>query len=91
MTPKRAATRREPQGSLPAFQRAAHTPPTHRYKVGEEVVLARGLGYARVRGAVYEVTQLLPADRAHFQYRIRSQAEAFTRVAAENELTRRVP
>jgi hypothetical protein len=59
--------------------------PAHRFKIGEEVALARGFGYVGA-GAHYEVTALLPAARTHFQYRIRSKAEAFSRVASENEL-----
>lgn len=59
----------------------------HRYNVGQRVALSPGFGYARTAGAVYEITALLPQDRTHFQYRIRSSAEAFERVAAENELT----
>lgn len=83
-----------------SFRRATETPvsvkevalraaPAHRYRIGEEVTLSRGFGYARVSGVVYEITALLPPDRAHFLYRIRSGTEPFTRVAAENELTLR--
>lgn len=61
----------------------------HRYKIGQHVGLSPGFGYARTAGAVYEIVALLPSDRSHFQYRIRSRAEAFERVAAENELTLR--
>lgn len=64
----------------------------HRYKLGDEVTLSRGFGYARVAGAIYEVTELLPSERMLFQYRIRSKSEAFSRVAAEAELApRRAP
>jgi hypothetical protein len=65
---------------------ASSRSPAHRYKIGEHVSLARGFGYARKPGAIYEVTALLPSDTAHFQYRIRAQSEAYDRVAAENEL-----
>lgn len=61
----------------------------HRYRVGDLVGLAQGFGYAQRVGAVYEVVALLPSDRAHFQYRLRSATEAFERVAAENQLTPR--
>jgi hypothetical protein len=61
--------------------------PAHRYRIGQQVLLARGFGYARRPGVVYEVTALLPSDQTHFQYRIRSKSEAYERVAAENELT----
>lgn len=60
---------------------------THRFAVGELVGLAHGFGYAQRTGAVYEITALLPSDRAHLQYRIRGAGEAFERVAAENQLT----
>lgn len=62
----------------------------HRYKVGEEVALARGFGYARTAGAFYEIVALLPSDGAHFHYRIRATTEPFARVAAENELSPRI-
>lgn len=61
----------------------------HRYKLGDEVTLSRGFGYARVAGAVYEITALLPTERMLFQYRIRSKSEAFSRVATECELAPR--
>jgi hypothetical protein len=59
----------------------------HRYRLGQCVALSPGFGYARKAGAVYEIVALLPRDRNHYQYRIRSRAESFERVAAENELT----
>lgn len=59
----------------------------HRYSLGQRVVLSPGFGYARKPGAIYQIVALLPQDRSHFQYKIRSNAEAFDRVAAENELT----
>ncbi|MGE0409670.1 MAG: hypothetical protein AB7P23_10475 [Amphiplicatus sp.] len=61
-------------------------PNGHRFKLGQWVTLSPGFGYARKSDALYEIVALLPAERAHVQYRIRSQAEAFERVAAENEL-----
>jgi len=69
----------------------AATPPlrAHRYSIGDQVTLSRGFGFARTAGAIYEVTALLPAERMRFQYRIRSQNEAFSRVAEEAELAPR--
>lgn len=61
--------------------------PAPRFRVGEQVALSRGFGYSYKTGAVYEILALLPPNRTHFQYRIRSNSEAFARVAAENELT----
>jgi hypothetical protein len=61
--------------------------PSHRYAIGRKVSLARGFGYMKSSPAGYEIVALLPPNRTHFQYRIRSAGEAFERVAAENELT----
>lgn len=61
----------------------------HRFKIGQQVSLSQGFGYPRSSNGVYKVIALLPQDRTHFQYRIRSVGDAFDRVAAENELTAR--
>lgn len=61
--------------------------PVHRFAVGRRVSLARGFGYMKSSPAGYEIVALLPPNRTHFQYRIRSASEAYERVAAENELT----
>jgi hypothetical protein len=61
----------------------------HRFKLGQLVSLTQGFGYPRSPNAIYKVVALLPQDRTHFQYRIRSVGEAFDRVASENELTAR--
>jgi len=40
-------------------------------------------------GRQYEIIRLLPADGAELQYRVKSKAEPFERVAKESELSRR--
>ena len=61
----------------------------HKYKIGEQVSISAGFGYARKASGAYQVVALLPSNGAHFQYRLRSSEEQFERVAAENELARR--
>lgn len=62
---------------------------SHRFPVGAKVSLIPLRGLARNEGAIYSVVMQLPSNGAHFQYRIRSSAELFERVAAENELVLR--
>jgi hypothetical protein len=61
----------------------------HKYKVGQLVDFSpSGLGVP-TSGRQYEVVRLLPVEAGQFLYRIKSKAEAFERMAKENELSRR--
>lgn len=59
---------------------------THRFKIGQTVLLSSGFGYSRDSQTVYNIVALLPSNGTHYQYRISNQSERFERVAAENEL-----
>jgi hypothetical protein len=61
----------------------------HKFKVGQLVDFAPSRPGVATSGRQYEIMQLLPADGGEFQYRVKSKAEAFERVAKERELTRR--
>jgi hypothetical protein len=61
----------------------------HKFKVGQLVDLASpGPGVA-TSGRQYEILRLLPANGGELQYRLKSRAEPFERVAMESELSRR--
>jgi hypothetical protein len=59
----------------------------HKFKIGQLVYfdVPPTLGAAT---GVYYITAQLPAEGGEFQYRIKSEHEAFERVAQEDQLTR---
>jgi hypothetical protein len=62
----------------------------HKYKVGQLVDFAPSRPGVATSGRQYEVVRLLPApDGGELQYRVKSKAEPFERVARESELSRR--
>ena len=60
---------------------------SHKFAIGQFVDFERNTApISRARGP-YEVTQVLPVDRANFPtYRIKSKVEPFERAASEHEL-----
>ena len=61
---------------------------THRYQVGETVYYTSPtFGRAAATGS-YTVVKLLPSEGDDYQYRIKSNGEAFERVAKESQLDR---
>jgi hypothetical protein len=58
---------------------------SHKFKIGQSVNCTSGPFGGRVR-AVYKIAQLLPPEGDDFQYRIKSTAEAYERVAKESQL-----
>lgn len=61
----------------------------HKFKVGQLVDFAPSRSGVPASGRQYEVIRLLPAESGEFQYRVKSKAETFERVAKESELSRR--
>jgi hypothetical protein len=60
--------------------------PAHRYSVGETVYYTSpSFGRAAANGN-YTVVKLLPSEGDDYQYRIKSNGEAFERVAKESQL-----
>ena len=69
---------------------AAHEVPVraHKYHVGETVYYTSPtFGRAAATGS-YTVVKLLPSEGDDYQYRIKSNGEAFERVAKESQLDR---
>ena len=61
----------------------------HKFKVGQLVNFAPSRPGAPTSGRPYEIVRLLPAEAGELQYRVKSKAESFERVAKESELSRR--
>ena len=57
----------------------------HRFKIGEIVFYASGVGSSR-RSDVFTIMQRLPAEGGNYQYRIKSADEPFDRVVKESQL-----
>jgi hypothetical protein len=58
----------------------------HKFQIGQTVYFtSRPIGHMSPNSS-YEVVRLLPSDGADYQYRIKSAAEAFERVARESQL-----
>jgi hypothetical protein len=62
-----------------------NTVSSHKFKIGQSVNYTSGPFGGRVR-AVYKIMQLLPSEGDDFQYKIKSTAEAYERVAKESQL-----
>jgi hypothetical protein len=60
----------------------------HKFSVGQTVYLTSGMMGRLAAGGSYKVIKLLPSDGDDYQYRIKSAAEAFERVAKESQLDR---
>ena len=61
----------------------------HRFKVGQRVDFQPGkLGFA-TSSALFTIVRQLPVEGAELQYRIKSSAETFERVARESQLSQR--
>ena len=61
---------------------------THKYSIGQSVRYTAGpFGRFGASGA-FKVVKLLPLEGDEHQYRIKSTAEAFERVAKESQLDR---
>lgn len=61
----------------------------HRYRVGQLVDFNPGRLGMRASGRAYKIVRLLPAEGGDLLYRIKSDGEAFERIAKERELARR--
>jgi len=60
----------------------------HKFQIGQTVYFtSRLLGHMSSNGT-YQIVRLLPSDGDDYQYRIKSAAEAFERVAKESQLDR---
>lgn len=58
----------------------------HKYEIGENVYFTASNVARPAASGVYEVIRLLPTDGDDCQYRIKSNSEAFERVAKESQL-----
>ena len=59
----------------------------HRYKVGQRVDYQPGKLSFATSSAHFTIVRQLPAEGAELQYRIKSSAERFERVARESQLS----
>ncbi len=58
----------------------------HKFRIGQTVhFTSRPIGHMAANG-IYQVVKLLPSDGEDYQYRIKSNEEAFERVAKESQL-----
>jgi hypothetical protein len=60
----------------------------HKFQVGQTVYFTSGPVSRPGAGGGYQILKLLPSDGSDYQYRIKSPAEAFERVAKESQLDR---
>lgn len=61
---------------------------THRYKAGQDVYFSPPRGALQVASQRFKILRTLPVEGGEVQYRIKSAAENFERVAKESELSR---
>jgi len=61
--------------------------PSHKFQVGESVILIPSIS-RNVSGGIYQVTKQLPHNGRDFEYHIKSANEQHQRVAGERELTK---
>jgi hypothetical protein len=61
--------------------------PSHKFKIGETVMLRPAVS-RNVPGGAYEVNKQLPHNGREFEYRIKSSSKPHERIARESELTR---
>lgn len=61
----------------------------HKFKIGQTVEFNPSRLGVPASSRDYKIVRLLPAEGADLQYRIKSPAEAFERVANERDLARR--
>jgi hypothetical protein len=59
---------------------------SHIYSIGQRVSFDKRAGPYPARSGVYSIIKLLPPVGVELQYRIKSDAEAYERVASEHEL-----
>ena len=58
----------------------------HKFHIGQTVYFtSKPIGHMAAN-STYQVVKLLPSDGDDYQYRIKSSAEAFERVAKESQL-----
>lgn len=62
---------------------------THKYRVGQRVDFYPNRLLVPATSREYKIVRLLPAESGDLQYRIKSEAEMFERVAKESELAPR--
>lgn len=58
----------------------------HKYAIGQDVLFASGMFGRSSLSGPYRVMRLLPPEGDEFLYRIKSNGEAFERVARESQL-----
>jgi hypothetical protein len=61
---------------------------THKFSIGQSVRYTSGPFGRFGAGGSFKIVKLLPSDGDEQQYRIKSAAEAFERVAKESQLDR---
>jgi hypothetical protein len=61
---------------------------THKFQIGQTVYFTAGPVSRPGASGSYQIIKLLPSDGTDYQYRIKSPAEAFERVAKESQLDR---
>lgn len=58
----------------------------HKFQIGQNVLFTANTATRPAAAGSYSVVRLLPSDGGDAQYRIKSQTEAFERVARESQL-----
>lgn len=62
---------------------------SHKFKVGQSVGFSPNRSGIPASSREYKIIKLMPTEGVELQYRIKSIAEPFERVAKESELDRR--
>lgn len=62
---------------------------TTKFHIGQAVDFTPGKGSLQGSLREYKIVRLMPREHGEQQYRIKSAAEAFERIARESELSRR--
>jgi hypothetical protein len=80
-----------PAVAQPITRQAAPPRVTHRYRVGDRLVMMNGGNRVARASAFCKVVSLMPYEGyGALLYRVRSEAEQFERVVAEADLGRRI-
>lgn len=70
------------------FRNAELKEQEHKFEIGQTVYFtSRPIGHMAAN-STYRIVKLLPSDGDDYQYRIKSTAETFERVAKEHQLDR---
>jgi len=75
-------------GGLSASRQESAVLNTHKYSIGQNVRYTAGPFSRSGASGSFKIVKLLPPEGDEYQYRIKSNGEAFERVARESQLDR---